>query len=423
MKRSFKWKCIAALTAFASLFILGGCSLGTSLEDVKEANNLKAQVTYYANGGLFESHSGTKEMYYPAGNPAAPIGLIDIPNVEIERDGYELEGWYKVVLDNNGNPVYENTETQEYKLGDKVDFATRLQEGDHWVIAAKWTPLTKVRVKLVVFNEDGTQNTTATLAAGESSYKTGDEVRTFRYTDGKANFEPFTTTSDYTFVEYYSDAACTKLVQWPVGENDGVNTEADTDIYVKYVAGDWNVVRKSTDISTMFNGLQNESGRYYLANDITYTSSVAITPLYNGLAAKLYGNGYTISGLKVTARALETRDIAVFGEIKATAVLRDITFENLTVTYEMKYTSAVTTLGAYFAFTGIQAGASVKNVTLDGSMTVKFGSATNNKVQSDFDTHWKYGGYESDEAYETAFANSQNKFTVTAESTKSTGNL
>lgn len=422
MKRSFKWKCIAALTAFASLFILGGCSLGTSLDDVKEANNLTAQVTYYANGGLFESHSGTKEMYYPAGNPAAPIGLIDIPNVEIERDGFELEGWYEIVYDANGNPVYENAETQEYKLGDKVDFATRLQEGDHWVIAAKWTPLTKVRVKLVVFNEDGTQNTTAALAVGESSYKTGDEVRTFRYTDGKANFEPFTTTSDYTFVEYYSDAACTTLVQWPVGEGEGVDTQTDTDIYVKYVAGTWNVVRKSTDILNMFSGLQNEGGRYYLANDIAYTGG-AITPLYNGLAAKLYGNGYKISGLKITAKALETRDIAVFGEIKATADIRDITFENLTVTYEMKYTSAVTTLGAYFAFTGIQEGASVKNVTLGGTMAVKFGSETNNKVQNDFDTHWKYGGYESDAAYETAFAASENKITVTAESTKSTGLL
>ena len=47
MKKKLKSKIIVFLLALMSLFILGGCSLGSSLNDVKKDYNLTAQITYF----------------------------------------------------------------------------------------------------------------------------------------------------------------------------------------------------------------------------------------------------------------------------------------------------------------------------------------------------------------------------------------
>ena len=98
---------------------------------------------------------------------------------------------------------------------------------------------------------------------------------------------------------------------------------------------------------------------------------------------------------------VERDEVAMFGKIEQTAIIENIAFENLAMTYRLTTRDA----SVYFAFTQLQDGASITNVTLQGSLTiVKPDSKT---VDNLFDvdgnmvyTHCLFGEpYESDESY------------------------
>lgn len=93
MKRKWKRTFLAVLGILSSLFIFAGCKLGTTLDDLKEEYSLKAQVTYYANGGEFENKRTVKNVYYAEGQPVANIGGTEIPNISLTYTGYEFDCW------------------------------------------------------------------------------------------------------------------------------------------------------------------------------------------------------------------------------------------------------------------------------------------------------------------------------------------
>ena len=127
--------------------------MGSTLNDVKKDYKLTAQVTYYANGGAFNNSKTQKDMYYTAGSKALNIGVVNPTSgsVSISNSKGEFGGWYFIALDENGAPIAEDEENGLYKLTDEaVDFTKALQEGDHWIIGAKWKSLTNLKVQIVV---------------------------------------------------------------------------------------------------------------------------------------------------------------------------------------------------------------------------------------------------------------------------------
>lgn len=193
MKKKLKSKIIVFLLALMSLFILGGCSLGSSLNDVKKDYNLTAQVTYFANGGAFNNSKTQKDMYYTAGSKALNIGVVNPTSgsVSITNSQGEFDGWYFVEVDAEGNPVLEDEEKGLYKLTDKkVDFTVALADGDHWIIGAKWKSLTNLKVKIIVdtgltvpFDAEK-KNSSIVLPAGvaeKTSFVNGDIIGEFEY--------------------------------------------------------------------------------------------------------------------------------------------------------------------------------------------------------------------------------------------------
>ena len=94
MGRKMKAKLIALLLAILSLFVLAGCSMGESLDEVLDTRDLSPHVTYYANGGLFESNNAVKDLYYSTGSKALNIGTVNpiSGSVDIKRDGFEIVG-------------------------------------------------------------------------------------------------------------------------------------------------------------------------------------------------------------------------------------------------------------------------------------------------------------------------------------------
>lgn len=398
MRKSLQRIWVIVLAMLAALFVLGGfgaCSFGVTKDQIMEENGLEVRVTYHANGGLFENNTNIKDVYYPAGNPAAPIGFIDITNAKIQKDGYELEGWYHVKKDENGKPIYENEEAEVFALGEKVDFSKRLETGKDWDICANWLVLTKVKVKLVVFNENeqiDRETKVKDVLGGE--YQTGVEVSSFSYQDGVVNtatLAPFEVQNKtHTFVQYYSDEACTQNVQWPIERDE----ENDKYIYVKYITGNWKVLKTSNDVWNMFYDSSFTGVGYYLLNDITYADGAVESLSKKGFDYKFYGNGHTISGLKVAQQGSVNNYSAVslFGTLGQNAVIKDLTLDNLSVTFTLRGTGQ---MQAHYLFNSLHEQAKIENVTVRGTFNVTKQQGV--ELQADYETNWQHGGGESEQ--------------------------
>ncbi|MBQ7948403.1 MAG: hypothetical protein IJ284_01435 [Clostridia bacterium] len=404
MKRKLKAKLIVFLLAILSLFVFAGCSMGESLEEILETRNLNPQVTYYTNGGQFENKNRKKDIYYSVGSKALNIGVVTpvSGSIEITRANFEFVGWYHVaeVIDE---------ESGLCELGEAVDFSVPLEEGDHWIVAAKWRAL--AGLKVVMACEDGKtiSGTAAGKNGGAVSYKNGDTLGEIEY-DSKDEIVSSATTPEkvffkvknkaYTFVGYYTDAKCTTPVTWPIKR--GVEQQT---IYAKYVAGDWTLVKDSQDVYDMFEALRNGANkRYWLCNDIDSANS-ALDFSVAKFAGEINGNGYTIKNLTVNKTVSATEPaVALFGAIEETAVLKDITFENVNFNVTMKLTTFQASV--YFAFLSKAEGATVSNVNLSGKMTVDGvkGAVVENINAGDAADYTKclFGGYNTDSEYVTA---------------------
>ena len=399
MKKKLKGRLIVLFASVAAAFMLGGCSFGESFEDVLANNNLKAQVTYYSNGGEFEGSSNKKDMYYKSGAKALNIGEDSVTNgtAQITRANYHFGGWYYAVLDKDGNPVYEDEAKKTYKLGDPVDFSKPLQEGDHWIIVAAWLADVKVNVMLVcdeglsipVEVEEGQQAVT---------YKKGDIVETRAYStadvvvnpgDGKAPFD--FDKSAYTFVDYYADEACTQPVQWPIQRQD-----TDVTIYAKYLQGKWEVIRSVKDATDMFNNITTGK-RYYLARNVDLSGKkVAAKTVFDG---EIQGNGFKLSNLTIVkSKITGGSKVSLFGDIQDGAVIENLTLDNLTFSYSLQ--SAPVEI--YFVFTSLAQAAKISNVKLSGEITIsKAETHIVTNLASGYN-HCLFGGYTTDEEYLTA---------------------
>ncbi len=403
MKKKVKSKLIVLLAGLASAFLLGGCAIGESMEEILENRDLTARVTYYSNGGAFEGIPDVKEMYYKTGSVPLDIGSKNVAitsgNAEIARNNYDFDGWYYAVdEDKDGKPDFEDKESGTYKLGERVDFTKPLQEGDHLYFIAGW--LARVKVNVVLVCDDG--ETILGTKGGNSaaaSFKNGDVIEERPYdTSNQVGYELPTFTvkdSTHTFTSYYIDKECTTPVTWPIVRED--RQEADVNVYAKYIEGNWTVLRSPSDVQTMFSGMVTGS-RYWLEKNLDMTGlSVAPRNYFQG---ELQGNGYTISNLKVVKGGIGyTTDVSLFGNIRSTGIIENVSFTNLDLQYTTNGSGDIGNL--YFAFTKMETGARVRNVNLAGRMTVtRFtGDKIANMVDDDL-SHCLYGEpYTSDADY------------------------
>ena len=422
MRRKKKWGLTLALATAASLFIFSGCTVGESLEEIVEENDLVAQVTYYANGGDFGITvsdtsdrenvllSQKKELYYKDGSKIADIGNITLSNgsIDFERRDYDFAGWYYVETDADGNIVYEVNDVDGVtymKLGDKVDFSKTIEDGEHWYLCAAWTPRVKVKMQLVCDTLTDGETIKGKIDGKDVELKNGDIVHEFSFsTKGKVesvsdSWTPSFEAENGTYVAYYADQACTQAVEWPI-----MNTEnTDVFIYAKYLEGAWTVLRTADDVTGKlfgFDATQSDT-KFYLYDDIDATGKT-VAPL-DGFAATLEGNGYTISGLTVECTLKKTVQTAVLGNLETTAKIKDISFNGLTVSYNAPSKKIIANgdrenpqawdegYYAYLVYGSRADGAVVENAVINATMTVFVGECA--RVENLWDeTSQQFGG-------------------------------
>ena len=426
MKKQFKRILILALFVLAALFTLVGCKLGESFEDVIKQNGLVSHITYYANAerAVFTPNaSKSRDIWYKQDSRPFNIG-VDDGSLGIEYDGYELIGWYFVECDEDGNPIttgtytYEDTTCYLYKLTDqKVDFTQRIKEGEHWIVAAKWTKISRVNIVLV--HDEPNVNipvdtkkltTESPLYNAETgAYKTavtnGDVIQSYRYEDnGTLTVLPYNpiaiVKNEYTFVAYYADVACTQYVTYPL-----VKTDVDQIVYAKYITGNWTVVRTADNVESMFKNLFDAAKRYYfLENAVIDCAGVKVSPSYT-TACEIQGNGAIVKNLALDNR-IAGDTASLFGKIEKTAILKELSFEN----FNMIYRVSKINVSVYFVFTALADGATIDNVKLQGTM--KIVKPKDRKIENlmDADDNFVYdnclfGSFKTDDEYYAQYPN------------------
>lgn len=425
MRKKLRNAWILLLTALAALLVLAGCSFGESLETLKEEYNLTAQVTYYANGEFAKfapNNEKEKDIYYSSNSPVFEI-TQESGKIQIGYEKYIFDGWYHIATDDDGKLIengeyeYEGEIFKLYELGEKVDFAKRIQEGEHWKIAAKWKRDIKVQVQFVY--EADTEREfaidTSSIADkenplfGKTSIKTGETLFfeefdnynkvTQKYLEGSLKKIKFSEADPCTVLAYYTDAACTQLLEGDIEVLP--NQEEDTVIYAKAIEGKWTVVKTSDDVKKMMTNLYSGE-RYYLFNDIEYTGS-ALKP--SNFGAELQGNGHTIRGLKFVV-GQDNNTNSMFKDVRATAIMENVSFEDVRLDVTM-FTQPV---AHYFVCNSVADGAVINNVSIQGKMTVTVHMAETeiSNMKDGFDNAL-FGGFDNDAAY---YAQYPNGFTV-----------
>ncbi len=418
MKNKLKSKLIVLMVCLASLFVLGGCSLGESMDEILSIRNLTAQVTYYSNGGTFDGDPNVKEMYYKSGSKALNISEKNQTTngtAQINRTNYEFGGWYYAVLDENGEPVVDHKDEKGnlfYVLGEPVDFSVPLKEGDHWILVAKWKAKVGVEIRLSHMDDKEAVLTEMLPAdspegAKPNTYKHGqpmgsvipfdDMTNQVTIDDGDAPIELANT--DYTFIDYYADEACTTRVDWPLAWQDG--QETNTVVYAKYVKGNYTVLRSSMDVSTMF--YDTSAGKkYWLVKDIDATG-ITVSPIEN-FACEIQGNGHTIKNLKVKKTGLKAGSTtSLFGNVQDTAIIKNLSLEGIGMWYKPQGISEGSiSLKVYFAFSKLSEKAVVEGVKLSGEIII--GKGDEHKIENMSENNFNsflYGGFSSDAEYLT----------------------
>lgn len=376
MKKKFKNILLLLLVAMLAIFTMAGCASYRKTKDqLIEDNGYTASVCYYANGGKINEDS-MRELYYKAGSKALEIGAVKPTSgkLTLTRLNYTFGGWYFVELDKNGEPIFlDEGKTTPKLTQEKADFSVAMQSGDKWIVGAKWIANTKVYIKLVC---DEGESLNVTQSKVDKTYVNGDTVLELTYeSSGKAK-PPSTlfTVKDatHTFLSYYSDAECTQVAQ----DADWKQQEGDVTLYAKYIAGDWTIVKTTSELEDMF--IYNSAEyRYWLFNDIDASKlevyAVSHSSTGKGFDCEIRGNGYTISNLKVIETGIDNGSrVSMFGAIGENAKISDLTFENVKVSYEAKGSN----VSLYFIFSGIADGAQISNVNLSGTMTIKKSSGT-----------------------------------------------
>ena len=401
MKKRLKLILIGTLACFAAAVALVGCTPNKTVDKIKTEKNLNAQITYYANGGMFNNVPEKTEisLWMDASQKAYPFNIpsdnkqmnasssqkIDKGSMVVSRENYIFDGWYYPVLDDEGKPAFSPT-TQSIVLDEKVDFKDPVQVGEHLHIVAKWLVKQKVEIHLVteapftatieeIKDNEHVKDSNDTIKMITKELVDGEIValRTYGERDNLVRLDisnhPVKDASNVTFIGFYADQECTTLLSGSQLQISPTDSDKNQVVYAKYIQGNWSVLRTPSDVALQLFEPTGKKANYYLTCDIDMSEYSAISPLRE-FAGILQGNGFTISNLKVNSSAESVSNAgksSVFGALKSGASFTNVTFENWTYTVDTNPLT-VSSLFAYLFWTEINGEVNLSGLNIRGGL-------------------------------------------------------
>ncbi len=442
-------KLIFVFAVAVMVMFLASCSIGMdSLDDILAKNDLTAQITYYSNGGWFNSEGiVSRDIYYKKDAKGYEI-TSSTPNVNVKRTDYIYDGWYLIETREIDGEKYfvcnipdgENTDVYFYlkdgqqincieyisgeylikiadyqqiistsnipllTLGEKYNFSNRLQDNDHFYVAAKW--LADQCLEYILLTEDGVEGFDVVVDGQTVSYKNGDVIKEEAYdienSVKRPMLDPIDTGKVATFVEYYKlDENGDYIVAFDGPEMKPEGNENGR-VYAKYVLGEWNIVKDADSVKDLF---ISPADNHYVINDID-CSDITVNRVSGSFKGTVKGNGHTISNLTVNALRIKSGEKAgLFGTLSEEARFENIRFANIsfkcTTSSQLSGTSFV---DIYLLAHTLNGRPSFENVCFDVVTLdiVQLDNVIINNIQKLNDgydvSNWLCGGYDDNQS-------------------------
>lgn len=275
----------------------------------------QAKITFELEGGDYNNCKLPVVHYYdiPEGQSAKISDMVALSKGELTRTGYQLEGWYTT---KNANGTYSNRWNFD---------SDTVRAGEELTLYANWeVPIRHSYVICYIDEETGNKEVIDSISAQEGAVCDLTRVAQRAQRDG------------YSIVDYLDADGnlWDENFRHPGGEED-----LAIEVYVKYIEGDYTVVKSADDLGGY--------GNIYLARDIDMGGAkLNLTSFTGGV---IEGNGYTISNFVIDYSAgrydvvpdfyeqeLKCVNISLFGTLE-NATINNVTFDNYSVDVSTSY--------------------------------------------------------------------------------------
>lgn len=378
MKRK-AWLFLLLLLGLAAL---AGCGAEATPYENNDADGYTVSVKYDANGGTFTTNTSVIVDSYSLSDAGADsrgkarFALLSPDDTRRGNDaftpvynGYFLAGWYAQrteTLNEAGESIYVYAQPWDFE-NDLLEVdaqATYSAQEPVLTLYAAWIPLFCVEyydletgelLDSYLFDPDGEEELTVPAWDPES---------------GLLEMYAFPQRKGYTFAGAYYDRQGTQPVETASVEHPGQvdpasGTGKDTTLklYLAWEEGEWFHIYHAEQ----FTDHASLSGNYVIYADLDFTDEIWPTSLmYGNFTGTIRGNGHTFRNINVTQTNNSKVNAGLFGHLTESAVITDLTLEN--VTFTIKTGTRVT--GASY---GLLAGTIAADATLNG---VKIASGT-----------------------------------------------
>lgn len=366
----------------AVMVLISGCAGEKNPYEVNDANNFNVSIKFDANGGLFTTNTDVIVDSFDIStlktNNAGQVEIALLSPDDAQRgkdgfkaykSGYFLAGWYEQRVatgkDEQGNMVYTYAKKWDFTQDTVKVHASGTYSSSSPVktLYAVWVPLFKIEMYDL---NSGEYVDSITLNPMESN-----EIKLPMWNEktGSIDMNDLPERDGYTFVEAFYDAdgmgPVTGETLQHTGKMDfeyGAAVGSTMKLYVNYLEGEW------FNIYTAEQFIKNAkpNGNYVIHEDLDFDGLIWPTVLAQGtFGGTIQGNGHTFKNISAAQTNNSKPNAGLFGQLKDTAQISDLTFDN--VKFTIQKGSRVS--GACFGLFAGQAhsSASITNVQITNS--------------------------------------------------------
>lgn len=339
---------LAVCLLLVVMLLVSGCAGEKSPYDLNDDQNYNVSVRFDANGGLFTTNTGViVDSFNISGMQTNNAGQVEIPLLAPDdaqrgkegfsayNNGYFLAGWYAervASTDEQGNTVYTYSKKWDFEK-DRL----KVHSGGSYsasepvmTLYAAWVPMFEIEFYSVNSGEYLDSMTFDPNLVGEIAIPEWDMET------GAIDMKDFPIKDGYTFNGVYLDKEGTETVNaevithtGTVNYENGTSSNGSMKLYVDWLEGEW------YHIYTAEQFVKNAklSGNYVIHADLDFSEVIWPTTLMHGaFTGTIQGNGYTFKNVSATQTNNSKTVSGLFGQIKESAKITDLTIENAAFT-------------------------------------------------------------------------------------------
>lgn len=333
-----------------TMLLISGCAGEKNPYEINDEDNFNVSVKFDANGGLFTTNTSViVDSFNISGLQTNNAGQVEIPLLSPDdsqrgkdgftayNNGYFLAGWYAERIestDEQGNTVYTYSDKWDFSADTLKVHASGSYSASNPVLTlyAAWVPMFELEIY------DLSTGEYLNKVTFDPNVTTELELPAWNQETGSIDQNDIPGRDGYTFNAAYYDAQGTQIVDTAaiahsgaVNYENGTATNSSMKIYVDWTAGEW------FHIYTAEQFVKNAklSGNYVIHEDLDFDGLIWPTTLVQGsFAGSLQGNGHIFKNIRAAQTNNSKTNAGLFGQLKDTANISDLIFENVTFTIE-----------------------------------------------------------------------------------------